>query len=109
MKRSILDITQKISRKPGKVILSAKDLNDADYWIFEGTGWRFVGILREIQYRETQDRVKVYINTQSISNRDFLIEESPNGLIVKFIKNKFQYSLDTDDYIEVIGDIEKYA
>jgi hypothetical protein len=109
MKRSLLDITQKISRRIGKTNLIPKDLNNSTYWIFEATGWRFVDILREIQYRTTQDRLKIYINTQSISARDYIVEESGSGLLIKFIKNNFEYHLDKDDYIQIEGDIEQYA
>ena len=110
MKRSLLDITQKISRNPGKTNLTPKDLSHPDYWIFEATGWRFVSILREIEYRTTQDRLKIYINTQSISANDYKVEEGGNGLLVKFIKDEFNgFVLDDDDYIQIEGDIEKYA
>ena len=109
MKRSLLDITQKISRNPGKVVLTPKDLTNSTYWIFEATGWRFVDILREIQYRTTQDRLQVYINTQSISGTDYIVENGGNGLLVKFIRSRFEFILDDDDYIEIKGDIEQYA
>jgi len=109
MKRSLLDITQKISRNPGKAVLSPKDLTNSTYWIFEATGWRFVGILREIEYRTTQDRLQVYINTQAISARDYIVEEGGSGLLIKFIKSRFEFTLDDDDYIEIKGDIEQYA
>jgi len=109
MKRSLLDITKKLFRKPGNTILTPKDLNDSTYWIFEATGWRFVDILREIEYRTTQDRLKIYINTQSISPRDYIVEEGGNGLLIKFIKNNFEFNLDDDDYIQIEGDIEQYA
>ena len=109
MKRSLLDITQKISRNPGKAVLTPKDLTNSTYWIFKATGWRFVGILREIEYRTTQDRLKIYINTQSISARDYIIEEDGTGLLIKFIKNNFEFDLDNDDYIQIEGDIENYA
>lgn len=109
MKRSLLDITQKISRKPGKTNLIPKDLNNSTYWIYEATGWRFVNILREIEYRTTQDRLQVYINTQAISGTDYIVEEGGNGLLVKFIKSRFEFTLDDDDYIEIKGDIEQYA
>jgi hypothetical protein len=109
MKRSLLDITQKISRKLGKTNLNPKDLTNSTYWIFEATGWRFVDILREIEYRTTQDRLKIYINTQSISAVDYIVEEGGNGLLIKFIKSNFEYSLDKDDYIQIEGDIENYA
>ena len=109
MKRSLLDITQKISRNPGKINLTPKDLNHSTYWIYEATGWRFVDMLREIQYRTTQDRLKIYINTQSISARDYIVEEGGNGLLIKFIKNNFQFTLDSEDYIQIEGDIEQYA
>jgi hypothetical protein len=109
MKRSLLDITQKISRNPGKTNLTPKDLTNSTYWIFEATGWRFVGILREIEYRTTQDRLKIYINTQSISARDYIVEDGGNGLLIKFIKSQFQFNLDAQDYIQIEGDIEQYA
>lgn len=109
MKRSLLDITQKISRNPGKTNLIPKDLNDSTYWIYEATGWRFVSILREIEYRTTQDRLKIYINTQSISARDYIVEETGNGLLIKFIKTNFEFNLDNEDYIQIEGDIEQYA
>ena len=110
MKRSLLDITQKISRNPGKTNLIPKDLTNSTYWIFEATGWRFVGILREIEYRTTQDRLKIYINTQSISAKDYEVEEGASGLLIKFIKENFNgFVLDDDDYIQIEGDIEQYA
>jgi len=109
MKRSLLDITQKISRNPGKTNLIPKDLTNSTYWIFEATGWKFVDILREIQYRTTQDRLKIYINTQSIGAKDYIVEEGGNGLLIKFIKSNFEYQLDTNDYIQIEGDIEQYA
>lgn len=109
MKRNILDITQKMFRKPGNAVLIPKDLNNSTYWIFEATGWRFVDILREIELRETQDRLRVYINTQTISARDYIVEQGTSGLLIKFKKNQFQYNLDTSDFIEIKGDIERYA
>jgi len=109
MKRSLLDITQKISRNTGKAVLTPKDLTNSTYYIFEATGWRFVDILREIEYRTTQDRLQVYINTQAISGTDYIVEDGGNGLLVKFIKSRFEFTLDDDDYIEIKGDIEQYA
>jgi hypothetical protein len=109
MKRSLLDITQTISRNIGHTNLVAKNLTDSTYWIYEATGWRFKDILREIEYRTEQDRIHLYINTQSIGARDYIVENGPNGLLVKFIKSRFQYNLDVDDYIEIKGDIEQYA
>ena len=109
MKRSLLDITQKISRNPGKTNLTPKDLTNSTYWIFEATGWKFVDILREVEYRTTQDRLKIYINTQSISPRDYIVEEGGSGLLIKFIKTNFEYNLDNADYIQIEGDIEQYA
>jgi hypothetical protein len=109
MKRTLLDITQKISRSPLKIVLIPKDLTDSNYWIYQAVNCRFVDLLREIEYRESQDRIKVYINTQSISARDYIVEQGAGGLLVKFIKSNFEYELDNGDYIEIIGDIEKYA
>jgi hypothetical protein len=110
MKRSLIDITQKLFRKPIMAVLTPKDLNHPDYWIYEATGHRLVSILREIELRESQDRLLVSINTQGISPKDYIIEEGGSGLLIKFIKSRFNgFELDNDDYIEIHGDIEKYA
>ena len=109
MKRSLADITQKLFRKPIMAVLIPKDLNHPTYYIYEATGHRFVNILREIELRESQDRILVSINTQGISPRDYIIEEGGNGLLIKFKKSNFEFQLDDDDYIEIHGDIEKYA
>jgi hypothetical protein len=109
MKRSLLDITQKMFRKRIMAVLTPKDLNHSDYWIYQATGYKLVDVLREIEYRESQDRLLVMINTQGISPRDYDIEEGGNGLLIKFKKSNFEFDLDDDDYIEIHGDIEKYA
>lgn len=109
MKRSLLDITQKISRKQGDTQLLPKDLNHPTYWVYEARGWKFVDVLREIEYRTTQDRLRVIVNTQFISAKDYIVEQGNEGLLIKFIKNNFEFDLDDDDYIEITGDIEQYA
>jgi len=86
MKRSLLDITQKMFRKRIMAVLTPKDLNHSDYWIYQATGYKLVDVLREIEYRESQDRLLVMINTQGISPRDYDIEEGGNGLLIKFKK-----------------------
>lgn len=109
MKRTLLDITKNISRTPIKAVLTPKDLDNSTYWIFEATNYRFVELLREIEIRSTQDRITTYINTQNISAQDYIVEQGSTGLLVKFIKSNFEFQLDSDDYIEIKGDIEKYA
>jgi hypothetical protein len=109
MKRTLLDITQQISRNPGDTALTPKDMDNPTYWIWEAKGWKLVGILREVEYRTQQDRLRIIINTQYISANDYIVEEGPDGLIIKFIKERFQFDLDNNDYIEITGDIEQYA
>ena len=109
MKRTLLDITHKISRKFNRAVLIAYNLNDSNYFIFEAKGYRLASMLREIQYRESQDRLNIRINTQSISPRDYEIEDGDTGLLIKFKKSNFSYVLDNHDIITIIGDIEKYA
>jgi hypothetical protein len=110
MKRSLADITQKLFRNPTMAVLIPKDLNHPDYWIYEAPNHRLVNILREIELRESQDRISVTLNTQGISPVDYIVEEGGSGLLIKFIKSRFNgFVLDDDDYIEIKGDIEKYA
>lgn len=109
MKRTLLDITQKISRKKQHTTLTPKNLTDSRYSIWEAKGWKFVDVLREIEYRITQDRLSVYINTQTINATDFEVEEGMSGLLIKFDKQRFEYNLDNTDEIQIEGDIEQYA
>ena len=55
MKRSLLDITQKMFRKRIMAVLTPKDLNHSDYWIYQATGYKLVDVLREIEYRSLQE------------------------------------------------------
>ena len=109
MKRTLLDITNQISRDTSLTILSPYNLEDSTYSIWIAKGWRFRDILREVEYRKTQDRLRVLINTQHINSRDFLVETISDGILIKFIKSNFEYVLDTLDEIVITGDIEKYA
>ena len=109
MKRTLLDITQKISRKVVMTILTPFDLTNDTYSIWEAKGFRFVSILREIESRNNQDRLSIKINTQFINGNDYIVESGKNGLLIKFIKRQFEYELDGFDYIEIKGDIEYYA
>ena len=88
MKRTFLDITKTISRSPKTAILTPKDLNNPTYFIYEATGWRLAEILREIEYRTSQDRLHVMLNTQGINPKDYVVEEGANGLLIKFIKSR---------------------
>ena len=89
--------------------LNSNPIFDSNFFIFEATGYRFATILREIEYRETQDRLNIRINTQNISPRDYIVDESGGNLLIKFKKSNFSYSLDANDIITIIGDIEQYA
>jgi len=111
MKNTLLDITQKISRTPRKVQLVVENLNHPTYWIWKASGWKFNDLRPEIEYRKDADRLMVWVNTQRISDRDFIYEEVSNGILVKFIKSQFiGYVLDIEDYIEIKGDIyQQYA
>jgi hypothetical protein len=109
MKRTLLDITKKINRTPLVVSLTPNNLSDSTYWIFEAIGYRFVDVLREIEIKDSQNRLSVFINSQNIGGSDYIVEDGNRGLLVKFIKSNFQYELDLEDYIEIKGDLEKYA
>lgn len=109
MKRTLLDITKQINRKFNDAELTPIDLTNSTYWIWEATNWRFVEVLRELEYRTNQVRIGVKINTQDIGKDDYVVEQGKNGIIVKFIKSNFEYQLDELDFIEIRGDIEYYA
>ena len=109
MKRTFLDIVKKISLDTQRVKLTPKDLTHPEYFIYEAKGWRFVEILREVEYRINQDRLDTKVNSQSIEPRDYVYEQGISGILVKFKKSNFEFNLDDDDYIEIKGDIEKYA
>lgn len=109
MKRTLLDITNVLSRNVSKVKVEAYDLNDTNYFIFIAKNWRFAQSLTELPIRSAENRVTITINTQYISSKDYITETSSGGLLIKFKKSNFPYILDSEDYIEIIGDLENYA
>lgn len=109
MKRSLLDITNVLSRNVSKIKIEAHNLDDATYFIFIAKNWRFAEMLRELPVRNSENRLMVTINTQYISSKDYVTEISNDGLLIKFKKSNFPYVLDSEDYIEIIGDLENYA
>jgi hypothetical protein len=109
MKRTLLDITNTLSRTPQKITLEPYNLYDSNYYIFLARNYRYAEFLPEFNFSNTKDRLHVNINSQYISTKDFETEISNDGLLFKFIKNNFAYSLDENDYIEVIGSLENYA
>jgi hypothetical protein len=109
MKRTLSNITNTLSRNPQKITLEAYNLNDSNYYIFLARNYRYAEFLPEFNFSNTKGRLHVNINSQYISTRDFETEMSNDGLLFKFIKNNFGYSLDETDYIEVIGSLESYA
>ncbi len=66
-------------------------------------------MLPELPIRNSENRLMVTINTQYIATADYITEVGSQGLLIKFKKNNFAYNLDSDDYIEIIGDLERYA
>lgn len=109
MKRSLLDITNVLSRSVSKVKLESYNLDDANYFIYVAKNWRFAQMLTELPERNFENRLMITINTQYISSKDYTTESSSAGLLVKFKKSNFPYVLDSEDYIEIIGDLENYA
>ncbi len=109
MKRTLLDITNTISRNLQRVVLKPYNLDDPNYFIFVAENWRFAESLIELPNRNSENRLTITINTQYISSKDYLTEFGKRGLLIKFKKNNFPYILDSEDYIEVIGDLENYA
>ena len=92
MKRTFLDIVKKISIDIKRVKLIPKDLTHPEYFIYEATGWKFIDILREVEYRVTQDRLDIKVNSQSVEPRDYVYEQGINGILVKFKKSgKLKY------------------
>lgn len=109
MKRTLLDITNVLSRKISKVVLEVYDLEDYQYFIFLAKDWRFAQALIELPDRNKENRLMITINSQYISPVDYITEQSDSGLLIKFKKSNFPYILDSTDFIEIIGDLENYA
>jgi len=109
MKRTLLDITNTLSRNLQRVVLKPYNLDDSNYFIFIAENWRFAEALIELPNRNPENRLTITINTQYISSADYLTEVKSKGLLIKFKKSNFAYNLDSNDYIEVIGDLENYA
>ena len=109
MKRTLLDITQKVSRKIYLTRIDPYDLTNNTYWIYIASGWKFVDLLPEMEIPDGNYKLFITINTQYVSPKDYDIEQKQEGIAIKFKKANFPYTLTESDFIEIKGDIEKYA
>lgn len=109
MKRTLVNIIDIISAIPSKVYLKPYNLNDSNYFIWIAENWRFASLIKEIENRSNQKRLKVRINTHEINPNDFDTQQISEGLLIKFKKSNFEYILDNRDEIIISGDLEPYA
>lgn len=105
MKNDLLNMTRELYRSPISVRLTPTDLTDSMYWIYTAVGNNAVSPLTEITF-DTTDKLIITINNQQIAQKDYLLVNSADGVIVKFIKNNFGYALDESDDIQLYGPLK---
>lgn len=105
MKNDLLNMTRELYRSPISVKLTPTDLTDSTYWIYTAVGNSAVFPLTEMTI-DTTDKLIVTINNQQIPQKDYLLVNSVDGVIVKFIKNSFDYTLDASDDIQLYGPLK---
>lgn len=95
--------------EPDEYRLVPHNLAHPLYWIWklENAKLKDLNInLRE--YRREHARFDIFINSQYILERDYILEQSGNDLLIKFIKVNFinAYNLEVSDNIKIKGDID---
>ena len=56
--------------------------------------------------RPEHARFDVFVNGQWILEQDYILEQQNKDILVKFIKANFDYILEADDKITIVGDVE---
>lgn len=102
MKRDLLGMTKELYRSPISVKLTPTDLTDSTYWIFTAVGFSAINPLIEMSF-DTMDKLVITINNQQIAQKDYVLQNTEDGVIVKFIKSNFSYGLDSIDDIQIHG------
>lgn len=109
--KQLKDILDQI-HEPNEYVLNPKNMDDANYWIWELKGARVKTFFDYIdKYRPFHARTDIFVNGQFIRPADYIVEHIGNDLIVKFKKAHFAgvYNIEAKDSIKIKGDIELYG
>jgi hypothetical protein len=104
MKNSFLDMVNTYNTD-NQALCTFKSV-DETYYTFVAKFWFFKLYLREIKRQKNENRILVYINTVIINPVDYLIEESSDGVNIKFKKSNFPYVLNERDKVYLSADVE---
>jgi hypothetical protein len=82
-----------------KITLSFLSEN-SKFFIFENTNYRIADNVQGIP------KFEIDVNSQTISNKDYVVSDIDNHIKVAFRKNNFAYTLGSDDVITIDGPLD---
>lgn len=104
--KDLREILQQI-HEPDEFRMTERDSKHPLYHIFSLDGAQFKDLKTELrEYRPEHARFDIFINGQWILEQDYILEQDDKDILVKFIKENFSYTLDSDDKITIKGDIQ---
>lgn len=93
--------------EPDEYQLIADNLSDPNYYIWKLENAKMKDLNQNLRnYRPEHARFDIFINGQWILEQDYILEQDDKDILVKFIKENFSYTLDSDDKITIKGDIQ---
>ena len=103
--KDIRRILQQLN-EPNEFILEEVDLEDVNFFIYKISNCKIKDMdVRFNDLRPDHTRFDVFINGQFILDADYIFEQSGKDFLIKFKRENFDYSLDSNDKVFVEGDL----
>ena len=106
--KDLQNILQQV-HEPDEYQLVVDNMNQSLYWIWKLENAKLKDLELNLRsFRQEHARFDIFINGQYVLEQDYLFSTSGRGILLKFKKANFDYTLNTSDIIKIEGDIEVY-
>jgi hypothetical protein len=93
--------------EPNEISLVPYDMVHPVYWIWKATNTSLKDLYSFLhKLRPEHARFDIFINGQYILEKDYILEQKGNDVLVSFKRANFGYSLSSSDSIKIEGDIK---
>lgn len=106
MIRELNRILQQV-HEPDEYSLVPENLTHPLYWVWKLPNSKMKDLNINLRpYRKEHSRFDIFINGQYILEKDYTFQQVGNDIHIYFIKENFQFQLETDDDIKLEGDVD---
>lgn len=105
--KDVRRILQQVN-EPNEFQMEEVDLTDKTFFIYKVSNCKIKDMdVRFDDLRPDHARFDIFINGQFILDADYIFEQSGKDFFIKFKRENFDYTLDSNDKIFIEGDLVK--